>query len=929
MKNIMNQQRYLVGIDLGTTNTVVAYAAPGADTISVLGIEQLVASGEVKALPLLPSLRYHPAPGELAAGELQLPWSSQPAQPATQPAAQTAVLGSLARRLGAQVPGRLVASAKSWLSHAAVDRLADILPWGAAPDVPKVSPVAASASYLAHVRAAWNHRFPDYPLERQQVVLTVPASFDEGARALTLRAAAEAGLPTLRLLEEPQAAFYDWLFRHRASLGQELEQSRNILVADVGGGTTDLTLIRVEVKDGEPVLTRTAVGKHLMLGGDNMDLVLARVAESRLLSEGEARLSAGRMSQLIERCRAAKEQLLAAGAPEQALVTLLGAGTRLVGAARSVPLLRAEVEHAIVDGFFPRVGLDQAPRPRRAGLVEFGLPYASDPAITRHLAAFLTRHGESGELPDTLLLNGGVFRADALATRLQEVLADWRGAPLRLLHNDNPDVAVARGAVAYALAGAGLAPRIGGGSARSYFLMLEAEDGESGTRRAVCVLPRGSEAGREILLRDRLFALRLGQPVRFHLVSTSADSGRPVPQPGQLITLDQGEFEPLPPIASVMPASQPGARQEVQVELASALTEVGTLEMHCVASDDRSRRWLLEFQLRGGAPPASEDAPLPPRYPEALDRIERIFGSRAQRVEAKEVRQLRQQLEKLLGSRERWDTPLLRHLFDALWQRSRGRRRSADHERLWLNLAGYCLRPGFGYPLDDWRCEQLWSIFEAGVQHRQDSQTCAEWWTLWRRTAGGLEREAQLRLLEDFAFNLQADAAERKRRPATLVAGGEDDMLRLAASLERIPPEYKVEIGDWMFGRMKRPDGSLAPDERMLWAIGRIGARSPFYGSAHDVVAPDTALQWLELLFSLDWRRIDAAGFAAAHLARMTGDRTRDLTPDARKRVIERLSSAGAAPAWIAMVREVVQLDEASEKRVLGESLPPGLKLVR
>lgn len=917
----MDDTRYLVGIDLGTTNTVVAYAAPGAAAIEVFGIEQLVAPGEVQARPQLPSLRYHPAPGELAEGELQLPWRLG--------GDEGAVLGQLARRLGAQVPGRLVASAKSWLSHAAVDRLADILPWGADPEVAKVSPVAASASYLAHVRAAWNRRFPAHPLERQHVVLTVPASFDEGARALTLRAAADAGLSGLRLLEEPQAAFYDWLYRHRANLARELAATRGILVVDVGGGTTDLTLISARLRDGEPELARTGVGKHLMLGGDNMDLALARMAEPRLSpGAGGERLSAGRMAQLIERCRAAKERLLAAGAPAETQVTLLGAGARLVGAARSATLARAEVESAIVDGFFPAVGLDEAPRARRAGLVEFGLPYASDPAITRHLAAFLSRHCLGGELPDTLLLNGGVFRAEAISARLLEVLGAWRGAPLRLLHNDDPDLAVARGAVAYALSRFGLAPKIGGGSARSYFLVLDPKQAEDGAARAVCVLPRGSEAGREILLPDRVFALRLGQPVRFNLVSASADGGHP-PRAGELVALDQGDFDPLPPVASVMRPGQPGARQEVEVGLAAALTEVGTLEMHCVARDDPARRWKLEFQLRGDAPAQDDAARLPPRYPEAQERIERIFGRRTQQVDPKEVRQLRQQLEKLLGSRERWDTPLLRHLFDALWQRARARRRSADHERLWLNLAGFCVRPGFGYPLDDWRTGQLWTLFEGGVQHHKDSQVCAEWWTLWRRAAGGLEREAQLRLLQDFAFNLQADAAERKRRPVTLVAGGEDDMVRLAASLERIPPEYKTEIGDWMLDRMQKPGGAPVPEDVKLWAVGRIGARQPFYGSAHDVVAPDHAARWLERLFGLDWRRADAAAFAAAHLARMTGDRARDLDPGLRARVIARLDSSGAPASWIAMVREVVQLDEASAKRALGEALPPGLKLLR
>ncbi|MDB5840989.1 MAG: molecular chaperone DnaK [Herminiimonas sp.] len=924
----MANKQYVVGIDLGTTNTVVAYAQAGSEEIRLFEIDQLVAPGEVKAAPLLPSLRYHPAPGELAAGALRLPWSGGEDQPV--------VTGSLARKLGAQVPGRLVASAKSWLSHAAVDRLAPILPWGAGSDVDKVSPVAASASYLAHVRAAWNQRFPQHPLESQRLVLTVPASFDEGARALTVRAATDAGLPQLRLLEEPQAAFYDWLFRHRRTLSAELAHTSLILVCDVGGGTTDLSLIKVDMQDGEPELTRTGVGNHLMLGGDNMDLVLAHLAESRLADDGadgaRARLSASRLSQLMERCRAAKEQLLAHDAPDQTQVTLLGSGSRMIGGTRSVTLTREEVEHSIVDGFFPAVDAGERPRQRRGGLVEFGLPYASDPAITRHLAGFLSQHGV---MPDTLLLNGGVFRADALSTRLQQTLAAWRGAPMRLLHNDNPDVAVARGAVAYALAREGLAPKIGGGSARSYFLLLDGAG--SGPRHAVCVMPRGSEPGHELLLADRTFALRLGQPVRFHLVSTTADAGhQPPPQAGQLVELAPDEFDHLPPIASVMQKGAAGARQEVPVQLATALTEVGTLEMHCVSSTDPSQRWLLEFQLREGeSVEFEEEHRLPPRFPEALEQIDRIFGTRTRPVPPKEVKQLRLQLEKLLGSRERWPTAMLRQLFDALWQRARGRRRSADHERLWLNLAGYCLRPGFGYPLDDWRVRELWSLFESGVQHVSDSQVCVEWWTLWRRVAGGLDREAQLRLLEDFAFNLQADQAERRKRPHTLVNGSEDDMLRLAASLERIPADYKAEIGEWVFEHMhehmQKTGTSREADSmraRMLWALGRIGARQPFYGSAHDVVAPDIASNWLARLLALDWKKAEAAGFAAGHLARMTGDRSRDLPLELREQVARRLSAIGAAPSWIGMLREVVQLDEASERRVLGESLPPGLKLM-
>src|SRR5450830_1558045 len=611
------QPAYLVGIDLGTTNTVVAYAdaSDPAAGIRLFEIEQLVAPGEVAPRALLPSLRFHPAAGELAAGDVPLPW----------PQHEQAVLGTLARQLGAQVPGRLVASAKSWLSHANVDRQAPILPWGAEPDVAKVSPVAASASYLAHVRAAWNHRFPQAPLEAQELVLTIPASFDEGARTLTLAAARMALLPSLRLVEEPQAAFYDFLHRQRTTLHADLAHTRRILVCDVGGGTTDFSLIDVTFDAEEPQLARTGVGNHLILGGDNMDLALAHLVETRMAagSEGGMRLSAARLSQLMERCRAAKELLLSRDAPEKTTVTLLGAGSRLIGGSRSADLTREEVAAMVVDGFFPLVEQDDIAKKGRAGIIEFGLHYPQDAAITRHLASFLQQH--QGELPDTVLLNGGVFRADALARRLADTLARWRGAPLTILHNDNPDVAVARGAVAYALARRGQAPRIAGGSARSYFLML----GEAGKdHRAVCILPRGSASGEELRLTERVFALRLGRPVRFHLASSISAAGAAA-KLGDIVDLNAGDYVRLPPLASVLHDKQDASdKREITVQLVTVMTEVGTLEVHCVAEADAGNRWLLEFQLRAGEEEQgdSEAQAVSPRIKEAIEKIERIFG---------------------------------------------------------------------------------------------------------------------------------------------------------------------------------------------------------------------------------------------------------------------------------------------------------------
>ena len=899
-------------------------------------IDQLIACGEVAAPALLPSVRYHPAEGELSATELALPWHS----------AETAVLGRYARDLGSQVPARLVSSAKSWLSHPGVDRSAAILPWGAGDDVAKISPVAASASYLAHVHAAWNARFPDAPLAQQDIVLTVPASFDEGARALTLQAARDAGLVTLRLLEEPQAAFHDWLFCQRQQLAAQLHGAQQVLVCDVGGGTTDLTLIAVEheasATDGLPRLTRIGVGEHLMLGGDNMDLALAHHVERSL--GNRTRLPAARFAQLVQRCRAAKELLLSADAPAQTHITLLGGGAQLIGGARSVTLTRDEVERLVVDGFMPQEAADIRPQRRSAGLVELGLPYPADAAITRHLAAFLERHSAL-EVPDTLLLNGGVFRAPALAQRLQQVLTHWRGAPVRVLQHSDPDVAVARGAVAYALVRAGRAPQlgrgVGGGSARSYFLLLEDEKKDA-PPRAICVLPRGTDTALEVPLSGHSFALRLGQAVRFHLVASAArtpwQAGDVIdlPTPNASDDADSGDnttpnFVYLPPLETVLPAAPGQRRGHVTVQLSATMTEVGTLEMHCTHADDPAQRWLLAFQVRShvgddsAADSASaEDHAAHPRLAQAIDLIERIFGSQtqAQPVTTKEIRQLRSTLERLLGARDTWSLALLRTLFDALWARARRRRRSAEHERVWLNLAGYCLRPGMGTPLDAWRIEQIWPLFAEGIQYTAESRNWSEWWTLWRRAAGGLNEAQQLQILETLAGHLEdTDAGKRARHP---VQGSYDDMVRLAALLEQLPGQHRAETGRWVLERLQRPD----ENPQTWWALGRLGARVPLYGSAHTVVPADIASQWLQALLALDWKAVEPAAFAAAQIARMSGDRSRDLAPELREQVARRLNASKAPASWAAMVQIAVQLDEADQRRSFGEALPPGLRLL-
>ncbi len=906
-----------MGIDLGTTHTVVAYVEAKPSTadqpINIFQIEQLIAPGEVAARPLLPSVRYHPAQGELSEAELVF-----------SPSGENAVIGEAARVLGAKTQGRLITSAKSWLSHPSVDHTADILPWGSADNIQKVSPLEASASYLAHVRTVWGHRFADAPLEKQSIVITVPASFDEGARSLTLEAAKIAGLPDIRLLEEPQAVCYDWLRRNTANVKQALEKVRLLLICDVGGGTTDLTLIKVEQAQGEPRLSRIGVGDHLMLGGDNIDLALAHLAESRLTG-GQRKLSAADLSQLIEQCRVAKERLLAEDAPEQYKVTLLGGGSRLIGGARSAPLNKDEVRKIALDGFFPLTALNELPDRKRSGVVEFGLPYAAEPAISKHIAAFLQVHrqvateamGGESPVPDALLLNGGVFRSQPITRRIQDLLVSWSDQQPLLLENKNPELSVALGAVSYALARRDKKVKIGGGSARSYFLRIDTPQQE---QQGVCLLPRGSEEGVEVVLKEQQFALKIGQPVQFHLVSTTGDNPY---KAGQLVAIDEDRFNSLPPLAVAFEGDD---KAEIIVQLAVTQTEVGTLKIQCIAVSDASQRFDVEFQIRKkGGENLSGNTELPVNTNLAITKIQSIYGAKSKQINPKAVKSLRADVEKVLGvSKTEWQTPLLRALFTALLEGMKSRRRSVNHERVWLSLVGFSLRPGFGYPLDDWRVEQVWKMYSQGIQFVNERQNWTEWWTLWRRIAGGLNTEAQEQVFKDLAKFLNPAAARQAGVEKQIKIRGYDDMVRLVGVLERLPVEKKVMACEWLLKRLQK---SSEPNQTW-WAVGRLASRVPFHGSSHNVIPAEIVTVWLQQVLKVDWKKIPQAGFAATLMSRMSGDRARDLDDAVRLQVIQQLQASKAPASWLAMVEAYKELSEVEEKQMFGEALPPGLKLI-
>ena len=604
------QPKYVIGIDLGTTNCALAYAEVKADAdpfapanVQLMGIPQLVNPGEVRDQDLLPSFLYLPGPSDFPAGSIALPWDE----------GSGFVVGRLAQKRGVENAGRLVSSAKSWLSHSGVDRTAALLPFRAPEGVPKISPVEASRRYLEHLRHAWDAKMPpDAPFAAQQALVTVPASFDAVARELTEEAAKQAGFENITLLEEPQAAFYAWVERH-ADWRERVSVGDLILVVDIGGGTTDFTLIAVTESEGELALSRVAVGEHILLGGDNIDLALASVVAERLAQKG-TRIDSFQMQALWNNCRAAKEKLLEPGskAKEQA-VTILGKGTGLVGGTIKASLLREDIDRVLGEGFLPAVASTEMPlRQRRAGLQEIGLPYAADPAITRQMARFLrqqaatseqgaVRRGRSGlACPTHVLFNGGVLNAALVRERITGALDAWLAEegmdPVKPLAGEDLMHAVSRGAAYYGLARRGRGVRIRGGVPRTYYVGIESSmpsvPGFAAPLKALTVVPFGMEEGTDVHIPGREFGLVVGAPAEFRFFTSTV---RKDDQPGDLIEDFGDELQELSPMEVSFQGAD-NASEVTPVSFESVVTETGVLQLWCVARD--GRRWKLEFQVR-------------------------------------------------------------------------------------------------------------------------------------------------------------------------------------------------------------------------------------------------------------------------------------------------------------------------------------------
>ncbi len=857
-----------IGIDLGTTNSALAYIEqihgelPDYPEIKVLAIPQYVAPGQVEARRTLPSF--------LFLGDQRY-------------------VGAYAREQGALVPTKSVHSAKSWLSNPEVDRTAQILPWDAQEGGRVLSPVDVSAAILTTIRDAWNQTHPNAPLASQDIVLTVPASFDEEARELTVQAAREAGIEKLTLVEEPAAAFYSWIANHLAQSQKSLFDGQLVLVCDVGGGTSDFTLIRVH-RDGDRIeFTRTAVGKHLLLGGDNLDLTLAWLVESKLGTQ----LSIRQRTALRRQCAAAKERMLADASLKSVEITVLGAGSSLVGGTLKSEITREEALELTLEGFLPFCDIHDRPAEEKRSLFrELGLPYVSDPAVTKHLAAFLSANEDAK--PDAVLFNGGFFIPELCQQRVADVMERWYGKRPLILENRDLDLAVAVGAAYYSYVkatGAGLLVR--GGLPRSYYVGVGASD-------AVCLVPRGAEEGQTLELDSQDLHLVANRPVSFRLYSSLTRVDDSV---GQLLpSTDTADLHLHAPLNAVIRFGKAGERL-VPVKLRAHLTEVGTLEVWA-DSKISEHHWRLQFELRKTADARSSGKPAAVVSDDSIAQAEALLEA-AFRAGTLTPEELPSKLEQALAlGRNSWPLSAIRKFGDHLLDLAESRRKSPALEMRWLNLTGFALRPGFGFPGDDFRIEQARRIYAGGLQFPNQVQNEIDWWIFWGRVAGGLNKNQQVDIFQRLSPVLLPRGSKRPRINNSLLR----EMWRTGASLELLPLQTKTQLGDALIAQVKK--GEMV--ETGLWCLSRIGARKLFYGPINQVLPVQAATRWVEALL-----KVPKAEDAVVAIARRTGDSTRDLSPSTIDMIRKRIPEA-LLPALEGEVEEDLG-------KVFGEELPSGL----
>ncbi|MFD1383724.1 Hsp70 family protein [Rhodanobacter aciditrophus] len=899
----MAGSHYRVGIDLGTTNCVVSFLSKGESEPQLFSIPQFMPDGTVRNGTQLPSAVYLLAKDELGKIEPVLPWRNQ---------AMDVIVGHGALELGQRRSGQLVQSAKSWLSHRQVDRKQAILPWGSEEGARKISPLQASAYLLTHIKQAWDHAHPDAPLASQDVALTLPASFDEEARALTLEAAKMAGLEKLYLLEEPQAACYHFI-RNPDNL-KSLEQANMLLVVDIGGGTTDFSLVRIQHTDQDKTaLKRVAVGDHLLLGGDNLDQALAYQLDPRQISS----LSASRLAALVQQTRKAKETLLSDDAPDSTTLTVLGGGSRLIGGSQKFTVSRDMLLEQVESGFLPFVSLEDTLQKSTYAVHTLGLPYEHDAAFSRHLASFIARHKTDIEqangtcMPDAVLFNGGLFNSPKLKQRVLEQLNQWSESPLVVCDASEPNDAVAKGAAWYLKSLAGEAERIESGVPHN--LLLQLADGSF-----IGLLPKGHLKEEAVSL-SQVFKLKMGEQVQFPLYRS--DDHMEVAS-GQIISANDGLH-----FVSNLVTELDGVNglAEVDVTLSATMTEVGVLQVSLKAQG-QSDQWTLQFgvssQNDANDSTEKQDDHLHPNMGQAEEHLVKCFSAPGQKADPELVKSLKQDLDRILGDRDEWNLATNRRLADKLLAVKSGRGKSAQHERQWLQLVGYCLRPGYGALGDEARVEQTLNATKQGPKF-DVAPVWGQHWTLYRRIAGGLTEAMQSNLYKQFAQYYSPAGQRSREKQKALTTKSSDDMIRMVGALERLPMEQKLESIDWLMRRLKK---SSEPDTAW-WTVGRVASRQLLVGDDQHKVPQKDALKLVESALKEDWKKRKLAGLASVLMVQPSSDNDSKELLALRNKVQVKLKKDKCPVLWVTRLDTSAEYSDEEMSRLVGETLPIGLSL--
>ena len=908
--------KFSIGIDLGTTNCAMAYVPlNGTNSRSeTFPISQWETHGSLTESFTLPSFLYLPREDEasqlLGKGIVGREW----------------IAGRFARRQAAESPGRVAHSAKSWLCHHAVDRSAPFLPWRSdeIPVEKRISPIQASALLLEYLRTAWDTRFANADFGQQEVTVTVPASFDAVAQRLTLEAATAAGFPSnVRLLEEPQAAFYRWLEEHPSPEALELPPSgaSHVLVVDIGGGTSDFSLFEMSAQPGStiPHIKRIAVSDHLLLGGDNIDLALAHHIQQQLATE----LSPTQWNFLVARCRDLKERCLTDSQQDEQLpISIPSQGSSLLSKTLSARISRKEVEALVLEGFFPECGPDERPSRVQAGLREWALPYAPDSAVTRYLADFLRGRPSV----NFIIFNGGSLHSETVRLRLQRQVGKWQsGKEPKILNNSEPDLAVARGAAHFGRLVQRRAERIEAGAARAIYLEVHRPGKkESAKSTLVCILPKDAPAEEEFKISQPGLELRINHPVRFQPYYSTRHDGD---KSGALVPWSEIDFHLLPPLQTIAKLDDPRSRTDrVPVTLSARMNELGLLKVACQSADPRLKHsWPLEFNLRQEVTDAARDqggsvegsGVDSARLEAARVRMRSLFSRSLDKRDKLSATNLLKNLEQILAlEKANWNGVLIRHLWQTLYEQIDRRKESVDHEEAWLILAGFFLRPGFGAEGDDTRIDQLWQVRTDGLFYPGKRIQLQEY-ILWRRVSGGLSQACQQAVLEPELPQLFSP-----RSPSP-------ELIRLAGSLERIPQSVKQELTDRFIKRAQ----DLADKEEhcapYLVALGLLLNRAPLYAGIEDVPAPDYVERAYEALCHLDWAEPKLVETQTLFLraARVTNHAAIDLPRSLREKIASKLEKSGVASLKVERIRRFVPVERADRASLFGESLPSGLIL--